>query len=156
MTTKSKTKRPHLTQKKAENFIEKANKLKFDTLVRVKTLIAELNAHDFEPGDVSRNKYSKAAKFASELEKFLAKYSEKRSTNVETVLAAKHGSVNYGKGSASPITEVAGDSDGSPLMASGAMSVGHPINYVGDRGSYSQCSAVEMCGGRKEFLHSIR
>ena len=156
MTTKSKTKRPHLTQKKAENFIEKANKLKFDTLVRVKTLIAELNAHDFEPGDVTRSKYSKAAKFASELEKFLAKHCEKPSTNVETILATTHGSVDYRGSSAKPNTEVARDCDVSPLMASGVTAGGHSVNYAGDRGSYSQCSAVEMCGGRKEFLHSIR
>ena len=156
MTTKRETKRPHLTQKKAENFIEKANKLKFDTMVRVKTLIAELNAHDFEPSDVTRSKYSKAAKFAKELEKFLVKHCEKPSTQVGTILANKHGSVNYGKGGAQPFIEAAEDCGDSPLLVSGVEPVSRPVNYAGDRGSYSQCSAVEMCSGRKEFLYSIR
>ena len=156
MTTKAKTKRPHLTQKKAEQFVENARKLKFDCLARVKTLLSELNGHDFDPSDDCRSKYSKAAKFARELESFLVKHCEKPSTQVETVLASQHGSVNYGLSGAQTLTEAAKDCDSSPLMASGVTPVGYPVNYTGDRGSYSQCSGVETCSGRKEFLYSIR
>ena len=155
MTTKSQTKRPRLTQKKAEQFVENARKLKLDCLVKVKTLLSELNGHDFDPGDDCKSKYAKAAQFAKELETFLVGHCEKPSTNVETVLATKHGSVDYRGSSAKPDTEVAGDCDSSPLMMSGVTSVGYPVNYAGDRGSYAQCSAVEVCSGRKEFLHSI-
>ena len=94
MTTKpqnSKTKRPFLPRKRANDFIDKADKLKFDFMVQVKILLAELNSHDFEPSDDYRVKYKNAAKFAQELERFIASHIEQHSTKVEKVLVATHG-----------------------------------------------------------------
>lgn len=153
MTNKQKqTRRPNLIPKIVQQFVDNINKFRIDTLVRAKSLLTELNFHAFEPDDDVKSKYNDAAKFVKKIEELIVKYIPKIQGSKLTAHLEK-----------APPTSTVCDSDvdvvsrnHSDESFSFGATAAHLVNYAGDRGNYSQCSGVEMCSGRKEFLYSIR
>ena len=159
MTSRYKT--PVLKKDKAELVIEQAKKAKLNCLVAVRQALQRFDDNKFEPVGDTATTYNLLRDQLKDLMKLLsASTIQRRKCDAIENFAIPDQPVNLKSG---PPKSAVCDSDVDAVfrnqsgdsLAVGA-SAGHPVNYVGDRGSYSQCSGVESCSGRKEFIHSIR
>ena len=156
-------KTPVLKKDKAELVIEQAKKAKLNCLVAVRQALQRFDDNKFEPVGDTATTYNLLRDQLKDLMKLLsASTTQRRKCDAIENFAIPDQPVNL---AADPprqtavcdsfdAVEIAGNQSGESF-ALGATAA-HPVNYVGDRGSYSQCSGVEVCSGRKEFIHSIR